>query len=282
MHFFYVDETGCNGADLHNPEQPIFVIGGLSITDEGWRTTNLAVQRVVAEAFAGELPQEFELHASQLVNGEGAFANFSRDQRNSLIHRILDTIIDRKHRFHFIAIEKLKLAEAAQGGEHAVINCAVPYLLGFNYLVTYIERYVKKILGRSARGMIILDQKEMFYEEIDRLTHFRRYEVPNARKLKWLVEFSYPVDSMRHPMVQISDLIIFLVRKFLECENGYREGWPQEAKTFYASCYAKIIARVQWSTLLPAEGPEEEQAHAILSASQATHRRQWKAHYAIA
>jgi len=29
MHFFYVDETGCTGADLNNAEQPIFVIGGI-------------------------------------------------------------------------------------------------------------------------------------------------------------------------------------------------------------------------------------------------------------
>ncbi|MEI6639470.1 MAG: DUF3800 domain-containing protein [Chlorobium sp.] len=35
MHFYYLDEVGCTGEDLNNPEQPIFVLGGLSIRDEG-------------------------------------------------------------------------------------------------------------------------------------------------------------------------------------------------------------------------------------------------------
>jgi hypothetical protein len=34
MHFFYLDETGCTGPDLENPEQPIFVLGGISVSDD--------------------------------------------------------------------------------------------------------------------------------------------------------------------------------------------------------------------------------------------------------
>ena len=41
--------------------------------------------------------------------------------------------------------------------------------------------------------MIILDEKEMYRDQIDRLTHYRRYDVPNVRKLKRIVEFSYPI-----------------------------------------------------------------------------------------
>ena len=37
MHFFYLDETGCTGADLISPEQPIFVLGGISVSDDRWR-----------------------------------------------------------------------------------------------------------------------------------------------------------------------------------------------------------------------------------------------------
>jgi hypothetical protein len=95
-------------------------------------------------------------------------------------------------------------------------------------------------LSQSARGMIILDEKASFYDAIDAITHYRRYEVPKARRLKWLVKFSYPVDSVRHPMIQVSDLVIFLTRKFLEMDNGYKRDWSSEAESFYASCYEKI------------------------------------------
>jgi hypothetical protein len=80
-------------------------------------------------------------------------------------------------------------------------------------------------LSHSRCAFIILDEKDIYQEQIDKLTHFRRYEVPNVRKLKRIVEFSCPIDSVRHPMIQLSDLVIFLSRKFLECENGYRPNW---------------------------------------------------------
>ncbi|WP_143814354.1 DUF3800 domain-containing protein [Lysobacter spongiicola] len=35
MHFFYLDESGDTGANLADPNQPIFVIGGVSVRDEG-------------------------------------------------------------------------------------------------------------------------------------------------------------------------------------------------------------------------------------------------------
>ena len=238
MHFFYFDETGCTGADLNSPEQPIFVLGGVSVSDDRWRTTT-----------------------------EQAFA-----------HTLIDLVSSLKHNIHFIAIDKAKLATVQQG-QHAVINCKIPYQLGFNYLVSYIEAYVKNQLGKSARGMIILDEKEMYQSEIDALTRYRRFEVPAVRRIKWIVEFSYPVDSLRHPLVQLSDVVIFHVRKFLECENGYRDDWPEAAKNHFASCYEKICSRVHRTNLMDVSGAEEESAHAVLAAARSTHRVQWRRHY---
>jgi hypothetical protein len=51
MPFFYLDETGCTGGDLTNAERPIFVIGGISVTDEGWRTTSDRFSRCLRELF---------------------------------------------------------------------------------------------------------------------------------------------------------------------------------------------------------------------------------------
>ena len=44
-------------------------------------------------------------------------------------------------------------------------------------------------------------------------------------------------------MVQLSDLVVYCSKKFLELEGGYRSEWPDEAKQFYAECYALISAR---------------------------------------
>lgn len=281
MHFFYLDESGCTGNDLTSVEQPIFVLGGISVKDQGWRLTTDGFNSILRDFFGGTTPAGFELHASQLISGEGPFANYEREQRNALAYALLDLITERRHPIHFLAIDKSALANALPGEGHAAFDCSSPYLLAFNYLVGYIEKYTKTQLGQTARSMIILDQKELYQHEVDAITHYRRYSVAQARRLKWLVEFSYPVDSARHPMIQLTDLVIFLARKFLEVENGYRADWQDPAKTFFATCYGKIIRRVKWNSLINTPGQEEVGARSLLAAAHSTHRRQWKSHYQL-
>ena len=281
MHFFYMDETGCTGADLDNAQQPIFVLGGISVRDEGWRATNEQISALLKAYFGGTLPHRFELHSHELLNCQGAFNGHDRARVNRLVHDILDIVADRSHAVHFVSIDKAKMRDAIAAGapQHDVVRTNIPYLLGFNYLISYIERYVRDDLGRSARGMIILDIKDGYQNDIDAITHYRRYDVVAARRLKWLVEFSYPVDSMRHPMIQISDLVIFLIRKFLEIECGYKPAAPDEVRNFFAKCFDKISARVRWANLIEVAGREEQQAHTLLSVAQAKQRAQWRRHY---
>lgn len=281
MHFFYLDETGCTGADLNTPQQPVFVLGGVCVRDGGWRQTTEHIRSAVSRFFEGAVPRGFELHAPELINGEGPFEGYARDERTALVHTILDVLTDRSHWIQFVGIDKRKLAGAARGGEHPLFDASVPYLLGFNYMISYIERFVKETLGSSARGMIILDVKDNLQDNIDAISHYRRFEVAQARRLKWLEEFSYPIDSARHPMVQVSDLVIFLMRKILEVECGYRPNWPDEAARFFAGCYDRISTRVKWKSLIDVPGREEAAAHELLKTANAAPRPRWKGRYGI-
>jgi hypothetical protein len=78
MHFFYLDETGDTGTDLGNSEQPIFVLGGVTVSDKSWRKTTDAVQSIITDFFNGAVPDRFELHAHELVAHQGPFASHSR------------------------------------------------------------------------------------------------------------------------------------------------------------------------------------------------------------
>ncbi|MHC1949572.1 DUF3800 domain-containing protein [Bradyrhizobium sp. UFLA06-06] len=283
MHFFYLDESGCNGTDLINnvQEQPIFVLGGISVRDKGWRKTYSEFQKLVTQFFGGNLPPGFELHASELLspNGEGPFAGIGREERNKLALSVIELLSDHKHAAHFIALDKTKMHANVAGDEHKAFDARVPYLLAYNYIVSYIERFCKQRLGRSARGMIIVDPKEEFDQNVQQIVHYRRYEAPQSAALKWVVEFSYAIDSKRHPMIQISDLVIFLVRKFLEVECGFRDTWPAEAKKFYAQCYDKIQSLIAWKDIIPHSGKPEQRCHELLGQVRAHHRQQWRRHY---
>jgi Protein of unknown function (DUF3800) len=282
MHFFYLDETGDTGSDLKNTEQPIFVLGGVTVSDKGWRKTTDAVQRVISDFFNRDVPVGFELHAHELVAHQGPFSGRTQEDCNALALALLDLVIDLKHRTHFVSVDKKLLLEHADGEEHDIIDCQTPYLIGFNYLVSYLERFVRDQCGRSARGMIIIDQKDMYLKQVDELTHYRRFGVPKGRQLKRIVEFSHSIDSLRHPLIQLSDLVIYTTRKFLEYDNGYRPNWGAEAKNFFASCYDRVQKRIWRTNLIDVTGEEEQEAHALLKLCQSTHNGQWKRNYTIA
>jgi hypothetical protein len=118
-------------------------------------------------------------------------------------------------------------------------------------------------------------------DTVDKLTHYRRFEVPKGRQLKRVVEFSHSIDSLRHPLIQLSDLVIYTTRKFLECDNGYRSNWSAEAKNFFASCYDRVQTRMWRTNLIDVYGEEEQEAHALLRLCQSTHNGQWKRNYTI-
>lgn len=111
MHFYYIDETGCNGRDLRQAEQPIFVSGGIILRDEGWNKTHIDYQNIIANYFGGQIPANFEFHTQDLFspNGTGHFLNHQRERRNQLINDLLDSIATRKHHYYYFAIDKQSL-----------------------------------------------------------------------------------------------------------------------------------------------------------------------------
>lgn len=282
MHFFYLDESGDTGGDLLNPDQRIFVLGGISLRDEGWNQTKEAYDRAVDEFFNGAPPANFELHTMDLLspNGEGAFAGISMAQRTSFAKSLLDLIKTRKHGIHFIAFDKVTLGNLAC--EAALpFNHRHPYPLAFDYAITLINWYVKERLGRSARGMIIVDQKEQYHDDLERIVLDRRSHGPKAHRVKWIVEVTYPVDSRKNPMIQISDLVVYCIRRFLEVDAGLRDAWPPEAKRFYAECYEQISSRVARQALVARGGAALAELNTYLAHARYAPRGQWRRRHGL-
>ena len=284
MHFFYLDETGCNGADLNTAQEPIFVLGGISVKDQGWVATTEAIESLIKAYFApNPVPNNFELHAHELLSpsGDGPFAGHARNSRNQLALDLLDLLQSRSHQVHFIAIDKSKMSAEGTGTEHTVYDARIPYLLGFDYMTTLINKYVKDRLGHTARGIIILDEKDMFDDDIAKITRYRRFEVAKTNRIKWLVEFSYPIDSQKHPRIQLSDLAIFCIRKFLELDTGHRDTWPQPAKDFFVQCFGRIYDRVPQKALAEQAGRHARDVNDLITKVAVKPRHGWKRHYGL-
>ncbi len=282
MHFYYLDEAGCTGSDLLNPEQPIFVLGGISVRDEGWNATQEALAKIFTDYFNGSIPENFELHTDQLLSphGEGPFQGHDRERRNNLAKQILCLLKERHHDVHLCSIDKSKLNTNTCSIE-LQYDSKTPYHLAYDYLITYINWFVKEKLGSSARGMLIIDAKREFHEDIERITRFRRFNGSSMHRIKWIVEFSYPVDSQKNPMIQLSDLVVFCSKKFLEIDNGYRISYTQEAKRFFAECFSIIHERIQRKDIIDRQGRGMDEYNNFIREIISKPIGQWKKRYGL-
>ncbi|MHA1813557.1 MAG: DUF3800 domain-containing protein, partial [Candidatus Thorarchaeota archaeon] len=189
MHFYYLDESGCTGCNLQDEEQPIFVLGGISVRDEGWNATQEALAKAVNQYFCGALPADFELHANELLSpdGDGPFAGHDRARRNAFARCLLQLIHDRRHDVHFYAVDKRNM-DSSSCSACVPYSTNTPYHLSYDYLITYINWFIKNQLGQSARGMLIIDAKAEFQVDIERITRVRRFDGPATHRVKWISE----------------------------------------------------------------------------------------------
>lgn len=263
MHFCYIDEAGCTGCDLGNEQQPVFVSGGIVVRDEGWNRTKEDFYALMAAYFNGAMPNAFELHSHELLSptGAGCFSGHDRERRISLAHSVLDLVSARRHNVMYVAIDKAKMGELGdvELRTKLYITRKDPYTIAYDYLISCYEWFIKERLGRSARGMAIVDTKDIFEGDILEILQYRRANAPAAQKVKWLTEFTYAIDSQKNPMVQISDLVCYVTKKFIEIDSGYKDNWPRDAKIVYRDLFAKIHARSVRKTALLESGRNSEQ-----------------------
>ena len=282
MHFFYLDESGDTGLNLQDANQPIMVLGGISLRDEGWNATHAAMTEILDAYFGGPPPAQFELHAKQLLapNGEGPFAGHPMDQRSGLARRLLELLRERKHGTHYFAINKQAMVGTACAYP-ACFDLKAPYLVAFDYLITYINWQVKERLGSTARGLLVFDRKEQFHTAVEAITQERRFGGAQAHRVKWIVEVSYAVDSFKNPMIQLSDLVSLCVRRFLEIDGGHHPQWTAPAIQFYAQAYALIADRLDKVGIEPRGGRHSDHLDEYLGEIAATPRARWRKHYGV-
>ena len=177
-----------------------------------------------------------------------------------------------------LAIDKSKMKAAdtsgIKGKEH--IELTTPYLLCYDNAITLIEKYTKEKLGSTARAMVIIDQKDALRREIEAHTKLRRFHKVAIRRIKWIAEFSYPVDSKKNPMVQLSDLVCFTAKKYLGIENGYYDNYRPEAKNFYRQLYSILDERKIRQGHVPEEGRYAEEFNMYMGYVSSKPKTGWK------
>lgn len=251
MHFCYVDESGSTGMNLATPEQPVFVMAGLLVSDEKWRNTRNQFTELVKIFFQGAPPEGFELHACDLLAPEGQshFAGKPREERSALALDLLELLTTRSHQVLLVQVLKERVGHVETPHAELGFDWKDPWDLSLATMLTLFEEFLRgPQTGASSSGLMLIDH-EPTYLNLLRERSAERQEAGGWRRLKKVTEIGYSATSHANPMIQFADLIAFSMRKALESESGYRATWSTEAHEFYAECKTKIWPRVQYKRL---------------------------------
>lgn len=251
MHFLYIDESGNTGADLDCAQQPVFLMAGLLVSDEKWRKTQGAVQGKLSAFFGGSPSRDFELHACELLSpdGDGPFTGQPRDARNALALELLNLIVERSHALFVVPIYKASLAPCTMPQQDFGFGWAHPWEFGFEMMLTMFEDFLRgPDTGPSSTGLVIVDHEAQYVDFVRSHTN-RRQRSGGWRQLRKVVEIGYSATSHANPLIQLTDLVAFTYRKYLELATPRADHWPPAAKQFFAQCKASIWDRVKFKAL---------------------------------
>src|SRR2546423_1880553 len=84
MHFIYLDESGNTGTNLTDVHQPIFVLCALIVPESQWLAIEKSLTAKLDEHFPGR-PDDFEVHANELINARTFCRAFKVQQRLDLM-----------------------------------------------------------------------------------------------------------------------------------------------------------------------------------------------------
>lgn len=250
MHFLYLDEAGSTGGDLNSAQQPVFVMAGLTVSDEKWRKTSQAVRDRLQQYFDSPIPstQGFELHACELLSpdGDGPFSGHARDKRNNLALDLLRLIEERGHYLFHVPIYKESLAALARPTKDWGFDWFHPWQFAFSLQITMFEEFLRgPSTGRTSTGLAIIDHDDACVDFVRAHTSSRQSDT-GWKQLKKVVEIGYSASSHANPLIQLTDLAAFTLKKYYEMTTPSASQWPAEAHTFFTECRNVVWPRVKF------------------------------------
>ena len=219
MKFCYLDESGTGS-------EPILVVAGIianalrmHITKEAWSGVLTELSKITKRTIT-------EFHARDFYKGNGPWRTIDGVTRSNVIKIILDWLIDRKHSVVFSAI--LKSEYEHMRNENAVLSdLNSPWCTASMHCILSLQKYFQTEQKNKGNTVLIFDREDT---QAGALTELVRvppiwtgvYYSHSAKEppLSQIVDVPYFADSEHVVLIQIADLITYLLRRHGELQDG--------------------------------------------------------------
>ena len=216
MHLVYLDESGNSGSNLNNAQQPIFILAALLVPEAEWLPIESELAAVVARFFPNR-PDDFEIHANEIINPRDFFRGFPIQTRLDFFAALMD--VGARHKLKVIhrAIAKKRYLHWLEKtfGAGVIIN---PHLAAFPLVAHVINDYLRQLPG-SPLGIFISDENRDVMQDVEKSQRVLR-GTPGRLHLSQIIEKGFFIDSRKSLLLQLCDLCAYSLRQLEEEKAG--------------------------------------------------------------
>jgi len=219
MKFCYVDESGLG-------EEPYLIMVGIIVDAQRMHKTKADWKDLLTDLSNLYKRKVTEFHTRNFYRGIRHWRSLDGKIRSRLISIILEWLRERKHRITFSGIDRrLFMQEKAKDSMLKRFHSDWCFV-GLHLILTIQKHFQNE---RATKGNTVF----IFDEEIRQKTHFAKLlreppkwiheyyaKDPRNTKLNQIIDVPYYGDSADVYLIQVADLISFLIRKYVEIEEG--------------------------------------------------------------
>lgn len=232
MYLVYTDESGNTGKNLNDSQQPVFLLAALVLNEQQWFDIEKDFYTIKESYFGKDLAHEYEIHAKDLKNREGAFKQLSFEQQLEFRNKMLDLLVRYQIKVFYRRIIKnrFKLFCQKRYGPHFSVNPVNPYIMALPFVCMEVDEYIREN-SDGEKWMLIFDEQKENLDDVERSLRTLRLDPRSILKTQRLLEKGFFVDSKKSFALQLVDIAAYYLRKYEEYKWGKRVS-PVDMQTF--------------------------------------------------
>jgi len=220
MYLVYFDESGNTGNNLNDPQQPIFVLCALAVPKTKWLQVEHDLQAEVEKIYPTPRPDDFEIHATELMSGRAWCKTISVTDRLAFRDAWFSVAVKHDLKIIYRAIAKKRFERWVHGefGTGVAIN---PHVAAFPLVARVVDDWLRS-LPDSPLGIFISDENKEIVRDVEKSIKVLR-GIEGTLKLGQVIEKGFFIDSSKSVVLQLCDLCALTLRKKEEAKAGFRD-----------------------------------------------------------
>ena len=217
MHLIYLDESGNTGNNLQETQQPVFVLAALLVPHKKWLALEADLQAAIEKFFPAPRPEDFEVHANEIINPRGFFRQFPIQHRLDFFKSWLTLAAQHDLKVVYRAIVKKRYARwlLEVFGPGVTIN---PHIAAFPLVAQVLNDYLRS-LPQTPLGILISDENKVVMYDVEKSIRLLRGD-RGGLGLSQIIEKGFFIESDKSLPLQLCDLCAFCLRRLEEQKTG--------------------------------------------------------------